>query len=177
VPGPYQFKIHVPRGAKSVSVNAQMQSFGGGGSRLELLAAADRPIAFAKNGLNLANDAQARSVPTSSMGVVTGTTMINVPCGGDLHFALAGTSRRDRTLFNLSFTFEEADSCPVVDAGVPDAGTMMMMEMPQPTVRLVAVKEELGARVEGCACTTVSPLGAVLGALWLLRRRARRQNA
>ncbi|MBL8910005.1 MAG: hypothetical protein JNM17_04785 [Archangium sp.] len=168
VPGPYQFKIRVPRGAKSVSMQAQMQSFGGGGnSRLEFLAAADRPIAFAKNGTNIANDATARVVPTSSMGVVSAVLPIAVPCGGELNFALGGTSRRDRTLFNLTFAFEQADSCPEVDAGVPDAG---MMQMPM-TVRLVSVKEELGPRTEGCSCTTASPFALVVGALWLLRRR------
>jgi hypothetical protein len=167
VPGPYQFKIHVPRGAKSVSMSGQMQAFGTN-SRLELLAVADRPITFAKNGTNLANDATAKAVPAlDGQGGVSGTVMIDVPCGGDLHFALADTSRRDRALFNLTFNFEPADSCPEVDAGVPDAGMM-----PPPTVRLVAVKEDLGPRVMGCTCSSASPFALVIGALWMLRRRA-----
>lgn len=169
VPGPYQFKIHVPRGAKSVSMNAQMQTFGTN-SRLEFLAVADRPITFAKNGTNIQNDASARVVPSVSQGVVSATLPIDVPCGGDLHFAIGGTSQRDRALYNLTFGFEQADSCPEVDAGVPDAGPVT-----PPTVRLVAAKEELGPKLEGCSCTTASPFALVFGALWLSRRRRSRR--
>ncbi|MFT3712945.1 MAG: hypothetical protein QM817_35280 [Archangium sp.] len=168
VPGPYQFKIHVPNGAKSVTMSAQMQTFGTN-SRLEFLASANNPISFAKSGVNLSNDAMAKTVPTVAQQVVSGTVMIDVPCGGDLHFAIGDTSQRDRTLFNLTFTYAQADSCPEVDAGVPDAGMTMM---PNPTVRLVAAKEELGARVMGCTCSSASPFALVIGALWLLRRRA-----
>jgi uncharacterized protein (TIGR03382 family) len=169
VPGPFQFKIHVPRGAKSVSISGLMQAFNN--TRLQLLAAADRPITFAKNGTTIANDAMASAVPTvDGMGNVSGTVAINVPCGGDLHFAIAGTSRRDRSLYNLTFGFEQADSCPVVDAGVPDAG---VPDAGLPTVRLVAVKEDLGAQVMGCTCSSASPFALAFGALWLLRRRHR----
>jgi uncharacterized protein (TIGR03382 family) len=165
VPGPYQVKIRVPRGAKSIGMSGQMQSFGTM-SRLELLAAADRPITFAKNGTSLANDAMARTVPAIAQGVLSATLPINVPCGGEVYLAVANQSRRDRQIYDLQFAFDPADSCPEVDAGVPDAGAPM-----QAPIRLVNAPETLGDRVMGCSCNVTSPLAVIVSALWLLRRR------
>jgi len=164
VPGPYQFKIHAPNGMKSVTLSALMQTFGNN-SRLELMGAVDRPITFAKNQTVLANDAMQKVVPAVSQGNVTGQLMINVPCGSDLYLAIGDTSTRDRQLFNVSFAFEQADSCPVVDAGMPDAGTM------QQVVRLVGAPEELGPRSTGCGCNVTSPLAVIALGLWAARRR------
>lgn len=163
VPGPYQFKIHVPLGAKSVTVITQGFSGGGGTVRQQILASADQPITFARSGvMDLINDAQKMVVPTSSMGTQTGKVLIDVPCGGDLHFAIANTSQRDRTLYNVSYSFEPADTCPepVVDAGVPD---------PKP-VLLGAAPEALGLRVEGCGCSSTVPF-LLFPVMFLLRRR------
>ena len=163
VPGPYQFKIHVPRGAKSLSVFGPYQTFGGGGvgtARLQLLASADMPITFARSGSrDLINDAQKFVVPTTSMDQMSGQVLIDVPCGGDLHFAIGNTSQRDRALFDLGYSFVEADSCPVVDAGTP----------PKPLL-LVAVPGTLGSKAEGCGCTTGAPFMLVAALLWLRRR-------
>ncbi len=167
VPGPFQFKLRLPRGAKSVSIRGQ--SFGGGGgSRLELLAAVDRRVSFAKNGSVLMNDAQGRVVPTSSQGNLAGTLNIDVPCGSELYLALANNSRRDRQVYGLGFSYVEADECPEVDAGVGevDGGVNPVL--------LDAADEALGGKVEGCGCTTVSPFGVFALFAFALRRRARR---
>lgn len=171
VPGPYQFKIHVPAGAKSVTVRAPYQVGGGSTTaRLEVLAAADRPITFVKNGTALANDAQKKVVPTVANSVMTGKVAIDVPCGGDLYFAVANTSRRDRPLQNLSYSFEPADSCGTPDAGMEaDAG---MTEPPQP-LRLTGVGDALGPQLPGCGCTAVEPLALLPTLLWFVRRRRR----
>lgn len=169
VPGPYQFKIRAPRGVKSVTVTGMMQSFGGNTmSRLDFLASADRPITFAKAGTQVQHDAQAHVLPTLAGSTFTGTVDIAVPCGGEVYFALTNVSRRDRTLFDVSFDFQEAASCPVV---VPDAG---MMEAP---INLALAPETLGAPSQGCGCSAVEPFSLVVGALWLARRRVASKRA
>lgn len=165
VPGPYQVKIRLPRGAKSIGMGGFMQSFGTN-SRLELLAAIDRPITFAKNDAALANDATHRIVPAISQGELSATLPIDVPCGGEVYIAVANQSRRDRQIYDLRFAFDPADSCAVVDAGVPDAGAPQ-----QGPIRLVGAPETLGDRVMGCGCTTTSPFALIAAALWFFRRR------
>jgi hypothetical protein len=163
VPGPYQFKIHVPRGAKSVTVTMQGGGGGGGTVRMQVLASANQPITFARSGaMDLINDARKTVVPTNSNGTQTGKVLIDVPCGGDLHFALGNTSQRDRTLFNVGYSYEEADTCPepVVDAGTPE---------PEPVV-IPAAQETLGGKVEGCGCSSTVPF-LLFPALLLFRRR------
>lgn len=166
VPGPYQFKIHAPRGVKSVTISGMMQSFGGNTvSRLDLLAAADRPITFVKSGSSLVNDAQAHVLPTVTNNELDGTVNIDVACGGDVYLAVTNTSRRDRQLYDLTFSFTEADACPVVE---PDAG------MTATPVNLALAPESLGGPAQGCGCTAVEPLSLVAAALWFARRRTRR---
>ncbi|MGV3623038.1 MAG: hypothetical protein ACO1OB_19620 [Archangium sp.] len=169
VPGPFQFKLQLPRGAKSVTMRAQgFGGGGGGGSRLELLGALDRRVTFTKNDTVLTNDAMWRVVPTSSQGVITGKLEVDAPCGSSVYVAIANTSQRDRQLYEVGFEFEEADGeCPEVDAGVLDGGV-------DPVV-LDAAKESLGDKAEGCSCSTVSPFGVfALVAFALRRRRSRR---
>lgn len=164
IPGPYQFKIHVPRGAKSVTVTGEGGGGGGGTVRMQLLASKDQPITFARSGAaDLINDAQKTLVPTSVNGVFTGKVLIDVPCGGDLHFAIGNTSQRDRALFNVGYSFEEADMCPepVVDAGTPD---------PEP-VLLAAAQETLGGQVQGCGCSSAPPILLFAVLLWFRRRQ------
>lgn len=169
VPGPFQFKIHAAAGAKSVTLRAQgFGGGGGGGSRLELLAAVDRRVTFAKNGATLVNDAQVKVVPTSAQGVISATLNVDVPCGSDVYLAIANTSPRDRQLYEVGFDFEPADGeCPAVDAGVELDGGV-------DPVLLNAVRDTLGGKVEGCGCTTVSPFSALALVVLALRRRARR---
>lgn len=170
IPGPFQFKIQLPRGAKSVTLHAQgFGGGGGGGSRLELLAALDRRVTFTKNASALTNDATWRVVPTSAQGVITGKLDVDAPCGSAIYLAIANTSQRDRELYEVGFEYEEADGeCPVVDAGVElDAGVNPVL--------LDAADVSLGDKAEGCNCSTVSPFGAfALVAFALRRRRSRR---
>jgi hypothetical protein len=165
VPGPYQFKIHVPRGAKSVTVTTQGGGgFNGGTVRMQILASADQPITFARSGASdLINDAQKTLVPTSANNVQTGKVLIDVPCGGDVYVAIGNTSQRDRTLFNVGFAYEQADMCPepVVDAGIPD---------PEPVI-IPAAQELLGGKVEGCGCSSTVPFMLFPALMLFLRRR------
>lgn len=168
IPGPYQFKIQLPRGAKSVTLRAQGFG-GGGGSRLELLAALDRRVTFTQTAGALTNDATWRAVPTSSQGVIAAKLDVDAPCGSDIYLAIANTSQRDRQLYEVGFSYEEADGeCPVIDAGVQfDAGVNPVL--------IDAANEALGGKAEGCNCSTVSPFGAfALIAFALRRRRSRR---
>ncbi len=187
VPGPYQLKIKVPRGAKSVKVSGPY--FGGGQTvRMALLAKSNAPITFTRAGQQLTHDADKSVVPTAGGGQMAATALIAVPCGGELFFTLANTSTRDRQLQDLAFSFVEADSCPVPDAGVaivdagappvdagvapPDAGPVQ-----PPALKSDVFPTPLGpvART-GCGCTAVTPGMAWLAllALCLLRRRGHR---
>lgn len=169
IPGPTQFKVHVPGGAKSVTMSAMMQAFGAN-SRLELMGKSGTPVTFTRAGTTMTNDATAKVVPTLNQGGVTGTLNLDVPCGGDLYIALGNTGRFDRQLFDLAFQVAPADVCPVVDAGMMevDAGTMTG------PVRLVGVPDPLGPKADGCTCSAVSPLGVFGAALALMLRRRRR---
>jgi uncharacterized protein (TIGR03382 family) len=167
VPGPYQFKIHVPNGAKSVTVTTQGGGgFGGGAVRMQILAS-DQPITFARSGaMDLINDAPKSVVPTNANMVQTGKVLIDVPCGGDVYVAIGNTSQRDKTLFNVGFSYEQADGVcpePVVDAGIPD---------PMP-VTIPAAQELLGGKVEGCGCSSTVPFMMFPALMVFLRRRRR----
>jgi hypothetical protein len=169
VPGPYQFKIHVPAGAKSVTMTGPYQTFGGATTaRLQLLVSADSPISFAKNGQNVANDAQVMVVPTVANQMMSATANIDVPCGHDLYIAVANTSARDRPLYDLVFSFTPADSCPQpeVDAGPPP---------PPDPIQLNGASDLLGAPAKGCGCGSVPPLALLPALLVFLRRRQGRR--
>lgn len=172
VPGPFQFKIRLPNGARRITFSAQgFGGGGGGGSRLEILANVGERVTFVKNGSTLANDAQAKVVPTSSQGNISGSLDLDVPCGAELYLAVANTSTRDRELYNVAFDYLPALECEVVDAGV-DAGVVDGGVDP---VLLDAAQETLGAKVEGCGCSTVSPFSAFFLLAFALRRRASRR--
>ena len=174
VPGPYQVKIRLPRGARSVSFSAQMASFGNN-PRLELLAAIDRPIGFAVNAGSIANDATLSATATLSQGTVSATLPIDVPCGSEVTLALANNSRRDRTLIDLRFAYEEALSCPdVPDAGPVGGGGGGTGGGSGGPVRLVAPSETLGPTVMGCGCSGGPSLLFVAAAGLLFARRRRR---
>lgn len=165
VPGPYQFKIHVPAGAKSLTMTTAYQTFGTNPTaRLQLLARAGDPVTFVKSGNTLQNDAQVMAVPTVANQVATAKVTLDVPCGGDLYFAVANTSARDRPLYDLAFTYESADSCPEpeVDAGMPP---------PPDPIQVAGVNGVLGPPVQGCGCNAVPPLAFLPALLLFLRRR------
>ncbi len=179
VPGPYQMKVRVPNGARSLTVSGPYFS-GGMTVRVGIVAKANAPITFTR-GANrtLLNDADKMVVPTVSAGTMKGTVMIDVPCGGELFFTVTNTSPRDRQLQDLAFSFTPADSCAVVpDAGAPDAGQMTIPDSgviavptgdagnPGPrAIILDAANDRLGAVAgkTGCGCT-----GGVGGFFWLV---------
>lgn len=165
VPGPYQFKFHVPAGAKRVTMSGPYQTFGGNTmARLQLLARVGEPVTFVKAGQTIQHDAQAMVVPTVAQGMMTASIDLDVPCGGDVYLAVGNTSSRDRLLFDLAFSYDAADSCPEpeVDAGVPPP--------PEP-IALTGASTLLGPPVQGCGCGAVPPLALVPGLLVFLRRR------
>jgi len=169
VPGPYQFKIHVPAGAKSVTMTGPYQTFGSAQTaRLQMLLSADSPVTFVKNGQTVVNDAQVMVVPTVTNQMMTGKATLAVPCGGDVYIAVANTSQRDRPLYDLVFSVEPADTCeqPVVDAG---------MQPPPDPVQVPLASDLLGAPVSGCGCTDVPPLALLPALLVFLRRRLARR--
>ncbi|MEW5741907.1 MAG: hypothetical protein AB1938_23535 [Myxococcota bacterium] len=175
VPGPYQFKFRVPAGAKSLTMSGPYQTFGNNPTaRLQLLARSGDPITFVKNGSTILNDAEVMVVPTVASQVMTATVNIDVPCGGELYFAVANTSGRDRTLYDLAFTYEVADSCPPVEPQEPDAGVEMPAPPPTP-VQIKGVSDLLGPPVSGCGCTTASPLALLPALLLVVRRRRSRR--
>jgi hypothetical protein len=173
VPGPYQLKVSVPKGAKSVRINPYV----GGSTRLRLLAKANQPIVFKRGAAQrLTNDADKSGVAVIDGGVTTATALIDVPCGGDLYFTVANTNTTEAVLINLAFGVVPADSCPAIpdagmtfDAGmmvVPDAGPAPVVDAgPPPPVRVELYPTPLGtvAPLSGCGCNAASP-----GAGWLL---------
>ncbi|MBL9037899.1 MAG: hypothetical protein JNG84_05220 [Archangium sp.] len=173
IPGPYQLKLHVPNGAKQVTMSGVSFSFGGGGggSRLQLLAKAGAPITFTRAGSTLTNDADAMVVPTSTRGTLAGTVTLAVPCGGDVYVTLANTGARDRIVQQLSISATPADSCPPPaepDAGVGDGDAGVVDAIIGP-----AVPEALGPPL-GCGCSSgaAAALWAIPLALWPRRRRS-----
>lgn len=169
VPGPYQLKLHLPRGARRVTVTG-MQYFGNS-SRLQVLARALEPVTFARNNASLVNDAELKVTPTVSQGRATAVLDVNVVCGDDLYIAIANVSGMDRTLYDLSVSWEEAASCPTTE---PEPEPEPEPQ-PEPQVMTVqAASDALGAPLEGCGCGVTPPLALLPFGLVVLRRRRRR---
>ncbi len=173
VPGPYQIKISVPHGAKSVSIRAPYRTFGQNPTvRMALLAKADAPVTFTRSGNSLTDDADVAVTPTLEGQVMKATAPILVPCGGELYFTIANTSRRDRLLTDLELSFERADGCPEVPPARVDAHP----NGPPGPVKAPAVGEGSVASgpPSGCGCGSAASLLPALGALVVIgRRRAR----
>jgi DNA-directed RNA polymerase subunit K/omega len=134
VPGPYQFKVKVPGGAKSVTVTALTQgSPFGGAPAVKLLAKAGAPIKFTRTERNLAHDATATGNATLSGNDFAVTADIAVPCGesSELYFTLGSAGAQGIALQQIQTAVTVADKCAPaqpVDAGTPeqpvvDAGT------------------------------------------------------
>ncbi|MBX7097268.1 MAG: hypothetical protein K1X89_06135 [Myxococcaceae bacterium] len=186
IPGPYQMKIHVPKGAKSLKVSGPYFGFQATPTaQLQLLVKSNAPITFAKANGKVTNDADLAIVPSRPTNqTMEAVAPIAVPCGGDLYFTVANTSRRDRQMQNLAYTYTEADTCEVPDAG-SDAGVMTVDDagvadagafdagVGNDAGSLPAVPDPLGNTSKGCGCSTGVGPGLLL-ALALLRRRARR---
>ncbi|MFZ5469559.1 MAG: hypothetical protein ACOZIN_08990 [Myxococcota bacterium] len=170
VPGPYQMKLSVPTGAKSLTLTGPYQTFGTGTVRVTVMAKKDNPITFTRSGSGLTHDADVTLVPTVSQGRMSATVPIEVPCGGELYFTVAGNSGRGRALTELGFSYEEADACP---APVPP-----QEPTPPEPIAVSALSEDAVAQgpvPPGCGCGTGG--GAALGLLALLGALRRRRSA
>jgi hypothetical protein len=164
VPGPYQFKLRAPLGIKSLTVTGPY--FAGGGTttaRVRLLVRNGSPITFTRNGNGLDNDAELQLTPTVANGTMTGRADLAVPCGSEVYFTIANSSGRDRTMFNMKFSYEQADTCP----GPPPP--------PDPII-IGAPSSELGSVVaKGCGCDAPGAVPFALLALALNWCRGRRR--
>jgi MYXO-CTERM domain-containing protein len=180
VPGPYQFAIQVPEGARSLTVNANISGgglFGGGQVVSRLLARNGEPVTFTRSGAQLSNDADVTAAFTGSGGAYTATVELDVPCGSKLYFALGTPSAGGETLRNVSWTFQKAHSCP----GPPDAGAGSPVDAGPdvealPSIAGGGTQSGGEAAAVGCGCGTTEPVTFALGLLALagfalLRRR------
>jgi len=131
IPGPVQFKLALPAGAKSVSVSFPLQQPGLGFGQPQVpkvrLLAHTEPVTFARSSTAFTHSAVLgmSGSPTVSSGkaVVKASLDSPLPCGSEVYLALTGAGGPQ--LQKLTFTVEAGEACPVVDAGTPeaDAGT------------------------------------------------------
>jgi MYXO-CTERM domain-containing protein len=174
VPGPYQLMLHLPEGARSLTISANAQAARGStASTVRLLAKVGEPVTFTRVGGALNHDADSSANATLTGNSLTAKATLEVPCGGDLYFTLGSTAAAGDTLQALTATFEKAASCPP-DAGVaPDAGN------PEPEPAVIASVPEngkagAGPAPVGCGCNSadvgLSAL-ALFGLVALARRR------
>ena len=174
VPGPFQFKISVPEGASSVSINGQWQSPTGFGGQpqIKLLAKAGSPITFTRAGTSISHDAD---VVANASGQVSAKANLQVPCGGELYFTLASASGTGEVIQDLGFSFQKDPSCatPAPDAGTgePDSGVVTV-----DPVGDGGSTDPGEVEPSGCGCTSVNPVAAALGLLTVagFARRRRR---
>jgi MYXO-CTERM domain-containing protein len=175
IPGPVQFKMTLPKGAKSVTVSfpAPQDPLTGQAQRPEvkLLARYGDAITFTRTPTEFTSDATASGNSVIQGSSVKVTANIDVPCGQELYLALTGAGGPQ--LQGLSFTTVDADSCPVVDAGTPeqpaDAGT---------SGTDAGIDDGGGspAPKSGCGCGATDAGAVMLPALALLALRRRRTN-
>lgn len=174
VPGPFQFKLTVPNGAKSIAILGLPTQGGGFGGQatappLRLLVKKGQPITFNKTVSSVTHNADATATATLPAGSQTATARVNnlnIECGAEVYLAL--TASAATTVQPVNFVVDALDTC-VMDAGVtaPDAGS----------AKSVPAIDEGGAggggtAAPGCGCNGGgSVLLFGLGALALFRRR------
>ncbi len=177
VPGPYQMKLRLPNGARTVTVTGQVGASGlfGGAPNVTLLAKVGQPITFQKQGTALTNDADVTAAGQVQNGALTAKVDIAVPCGGEVYFTLGTNSQGGAAVQQVAASFDPATSCAVdagTDAGLPDAGG-------GPADAGSTVVEHVGGGAgrtpEGCGCASASSTAAFLALMSaLMRRRAPR---
>ncbi len=161
VPGPHQFKLRLPRGAKSLSFTSELFTFGRG-EDVQLLTKVGRPISFLEVRGSLGTNAELTVTASSpAPGRLQGSTPLRVDCGRELYFTLGNRSERDLLLADVAFRYEQLDSCP------SDAGA-------QTPTSLQLAPETLGTVPTGCGCSAGFTPGFALLALVAWRRRTRR---
>jgi MYXO-CTERM domain-containing protein len=179
VPGPYQLRVGVSAGAKSITVKATIAANpipGSAPPTVHLLAKENAPITFTPVGSNgLSHDARTTTNSGTSTGAVTLKAVLAVPCGGALFFTFGNSATVPTSIRNVTFTVEPADSCAAPDAGAPpDAGGGGGDPYTVPKVP----DGETGKVAPGCGCQSTPAAALALLALVALalfsgrRRRA-----
>lgn len=173
VPGPYQMKLRVPAGARSVKISAPYQSggFGGGGTPpIKLLAKANQPVTFTRASGVLSNDADVKADAVLSGSTLSAEAFVDAPCGetSEVYFTLGTDGTDQQALQNLKVSFTPLAVCPV-DAGTPaaaDAGPAIVDGLGGNGVTAQ------GSAPTGCGCGAGASMAfALLPLLALLRRR------
>jgi hypothetical protein len=121
IPGPYQMKINVPQGMKTLTITAAVGGSnpltGMGAPKVKLLARSGSAITFTKIGPDLNNDADKVVDGTVAGSVLTAVAPLDIPCGATsaVYFTLGST--QGDTLQDVKVTFAPADSCNPNDGG------------------------------------------------------------
>jgi hypothetical protein len=163
MPGPFQFKVTAPKGAKSVKISSTVASSGLGGTppTVQALVKYDAPITFTLAGANLTNDAKT----TAQLASGGGTIAADAGCGSSVYVSLASAGT-GVTLENVQVTIEPLAACPVVDAGTPG----------QPEITLPVIGSVEGPPGKTCGCSAMDG-SLVVGALALVTLARRRRSA
>jgi hypothetical protein len=156
VPGPYQFKLSAPGGAKAVRVSGASvnPNLFGAAPPVTALVKLDAPITFTRTGAALTNDA----LTTGTLPAGSGSVSVDAGCGSTVYVSL-GDLGGDVMVQNVLVQLEPLAACPV-DAGVT-------------TVTVPAIGTIEGTPAAGCGCSAfdASFALAALGLLGLRRRR------
>lgn len=180
VPGPFQFKISLPNGARSVvlKVPPQRNQFTGAASAQPIrLLAKNAAITFNKTSTVVTHNATAtgNGVLNSAMNATTATANLDIPCGGDVYLAI--TASTGTTLQDVSFTVDPKASCNG-DAGTPDAGNNNPVADAGTDKNVRSIDEggagAGGTAAAGCGCNADGAsliLLASFGVLAMARRR------
>lgn len=176
VPGPIQFKLSAPNGAKGLKITGMQPAPAIPFARapaITTLVGYDAPVTFEVNdaGDSLTNTSAAQGNLTNG----SGTVPVDAGCGTTVYVAFAtvggGTSLR-----NFQVVVDPLASCGSTDAGVDGGVDGGMTADAGPTeVTLPAVRFGEGTPPKGCGCST-GELSLALAALGVLGLRRRRQD-
>ncbi len=152
VPGPVQFLINAPLGARTVKISADVQAgpLGAASPKVTALLKAASPITFTRAATTLTNDATTSALLAEGFGVIP----FAAACGSSVYVSLAAVGG-GATLTNVRLLIDPAASCPPPTVTVPAVGTV----------------EEPVAQPCGCSSSAASALAGVLALLGRRRRR------
>ncbi len=190
IPGPYQMKISVPAGMKSLTMTAKVAAagFGGGGSKAKLLVKVGQPITFAKVNATLTHNADVIIDGVVAGTVLTAVAPLEAPCGVASQVYLTLGSTQAESIQDVKVSFVAADSCPVPDGGTGGGGAgggnaggggggggggSDVKQLPW-----IGNMTPGTAAVQGCGCTGVEAgFGGFAALLLLALRRTSRRAA
>jgi MYXO-CTERM domain-containing protein len=125
IPGPYQMKLSIPEGMKSLKVSATVPGpslLGMGGAAAKLFVKSGSPVTFTKMGNSLTSDADLVVSLGVSNTVASATAMLAIGCGPtkEVYFTLGST--QGDALSDVTVELTKADSCNPTDGGGGGAG-------------------------------------------------------